>query len=449
VPGLFTVTPSIDNSEVQGGTPAGADVAAVPVTQSFALANNAYEPVYEWTVSGQTDDPLPSFGLVAGSQTYSWHTGGETTQGPAFWFGINPRHLSGWVPSSSHAALGISAFQDAGDTWNPATGGHGLEFNVAWVSPSGATGVAPIEIVGADDETRTVTLALRCGDGSFTSHDSSQYASGITMSDAANNSYLTAGPFANLAHGAVAGGTAPGVQIGQGTAFTNLPYLYGLSPSSMTALFNATGAAGLGALSWSAVSNNDSVTALWQGATSALSTVHSVAGPAVSAVSSLAGLATASVTAAGTGNAAKFQATAPGGTAQFVLNGNSAVSAQMVWQRNGINTWVMEDWGGASLYLTNNSGNAQMVLISGSNVAGAYDTAITYLTSKVMVFGSLAVNNGGSALATTATTGFLYIPTCAGPPIGVPVVVAGAVPLVYDTTNNQLNIYQGGAWRAL
>jgi hypothetical protein len=423
------------------------DVDAVPVSQSFALANNAYNPIYEWTVTGQTDDPLPSFGLVAGSQTYPWSTGGETTQGPAFWFGINPRHLSGWVPSSPHAALGVSAFQDAGDTWNPATGGHGLEFNVAWVSPSGAKGVAPIEIVGADDETRTVTLALRCGDGSFTTHDGGPYVSGITMSDAENNSYLTAGPFANLAHGTVAAGTAPGVQIGQGTAFTNLPYLVGYSPSSMTALFNATGAAGTGALSWSAISNNDSVTALWEGATSALSTVYSVAGPAVSAVTSSAGRATSSVTAAGGGNAAKFQATSPGGTAQFILNGNSAVSAQMVWQKNGINTWVMEEWGGGALFLTNNSGNTQLVLTSGSNVAGAYDAATTYLTSKVLVYGSLAVNNGGSALATTATTGFLYLPTCAGPPTGVPVAVAGAVPLVYDTTNSQLNVYQGGAWR--
>jgi hypothetical protein len=424
------------------------DVAAVPVSQSFAQANNTYTPIYEWTVTGQTDDPLPSFGLVAGSQTYSWYTGGETTQGPVFWFGVNPRHLSGWVPSSSHAALGISAFQDAGDTWNPATGGHGLEFNVAWVSPSGAKGVAPIEIVGADDETRTVTLALRCGDGSFTSHDRSQYASGITMSDAANNTYLAAGPFANLAYGSVASGTAPGVQIGQGTAFTNLPYLFGSSPSSMTALFNATGAAGSGALSWSAVSNNDSVTTLWQGETSALSTLYSVAGSAVSAVTSSAGRATSSVTAAGAGNAAKFQATSPGGTAQFILNGNSVTSAQMVWQKNSVNTWVMQDSGGSSLYLTNNSGNAQMFLTSGNNVAGAYDAAVSYLTSKVVVYGSLAVNNGGSALTTTATTGFLYIPTCAGPPTGVPVAVAGAVPLVYDTANSQLNVYRGGVWHA-
>ena len=57
----------------------------------------------------------------------------------------------------------------------------------------------------------------------------------------------------------------------------------------------------------------------------------------------------------------------------------------------------------------------------------------------------------GSSLATTATNGFLCIPTCAGAPtVGPPTaaVPVGTVPLIYDTTNNRLYIRTpAGTWR--
>jgi len=52
----------------------------------------------------------------------------------------------------------------------------------------------------------------------------------------------------------------------------------------------------------------------------------------------------------------------------------------------------------------------------------------------------------GAALATNATDGFTYIPTCAGTPTGVPTVQTGTVAIVYDTTNNKIAIYNG-AWK--
>jgi hypothetical protein len=51
------------------------------------------------------------------------------------------------------------------------------------------------------------------------------------------------------------------------------------------------------------------------------------------------------------------------------------------------------------------------------------------------------------ALATDATGGFLYVPSCAGTPTGTPTTQAGRVPLVVDTTNNRLYFYSGGSWR--
>ena len=52
-----------------------------------------------------------------------------------------------------------------------------------------------------------------------------------------------------------------------------------------------------------------------------------------------------------------------------------------------------------------------------------------------------------AALATTATKGFPFIPTCAGAPTGVPSSTwVGKAPMVLDTTNNRIYFYNGG-WK--
>ena len=57
------------------------------------------------------------------------------------------------------------------------------------------------------------------------------------------------------------------------------------------------------------------------------------------------------------------------------------------------------------------------------------------------------VAGSGAALATTATNGFLYVPTCAGTPTGTPTAITGMAPIVVDTTNNKMYFYSGGQWR--
>jgi len=64
-----------------------------------------------------------------------------------------------------------------------------------------------------------------------------------------------------------------------------------------------------------------------------------------------------------------------------------------------------------------------------------------------MVSQAKSVVVGAVALATTATDGFLYVPTCAGTPTGVPTAQTGTAPLIVNTTNNKLYFYSGGAWR--
>ena len=53
---------------------------------------------------------------------------------------------------------------------------------------------------------------------------------------------------------------------------------------------------------------------------------------------------------------------------------------------------------------------------------------------------------GSAALATSATDGFVYLPTCAGTPTGVPTANTGTCAMVYDTTNNKIAVYNG-AWK--
>jgi hypothetical protein len=66
-------------------------------------------------------------------------------------------------------------------------------------------------------------------------------------------------------------------------------------------------------------------------------------------------------------------------------------------------------------------------------------------TAPNLFAGSTVV--GTAALATNATSGFLYVPTCAGTPTGVPATFTGTAPIVVDTTNNKLYFYSGGTWR--
>jgi len=69
------------------------------------------------------------------------------------------------------------------------------------------------------------------------------------------------------------------------------------------------------------------------------------------------------------------------------------------------------------------------------------------VTERMRIDSNGNVRVGTAALATTATNGFLYVPTCAGTPTGVPTAITGLAPIVVDTTNNKLYFYSSGSWR--
>jgi hypothetical protein len=84
------------------------------------------------------------------------------------------------------------------------------------------------------------------------------------------------------------------------------------------------------------------------------------------------------------------------------------------------------------------------VKLASSTTQGTPVTGLTITGAIASMQPSVVIGN--QALATTATEGFLYIPTCAGTPTGVPTVRTGRVALIYDTTNFQFWIYDG-AWK--
>jgi hypothetical protein len=72
------------------------------------------------------------------------------------------------------------------------------------------------------------------------------------------------------------------------------------------------------------------------------------------------------------------------------------------------------------------------------------------LTDRITADGPGNVVIGSAAIATNATDGFLYIPTCAGPATGTPTAYGGRAPMVFDSTNNKLYIYNPAtfAWKS-
>lgn len=78
----------------------------------------------------------------------------------------------------------------------------------------------------------------------------------------------------------------------------------------------------------------------------------------------------------------------------------------------------------------------------GVNISGNGSVGLAIDTAR-----NAALGNAGS-LATTATDGFPFIPSCAGPPTGIPTGPYGtsAIPLIIDRTNKHLYAYIGGSW---
>lgn len=68
-------------------------------------------------------------------------------------------------------------------------------------------------------------------------------------------------------------------------------------------------------------------------------------------------------------------------------------------------------------------------------------------TNTIQIDGSHNIVLGSGAIATSSSSGFLYAVSGAGTPTGTPTGYTGRVPIYIDTTNSQLWLYMGGAWK--
>jgi hypothetical protein len=131
-----------------------------------------------------------------------------------------------------------------------------------------------------------------------------------------------------------------------------------------------------------------------------------------------------------TGSAASGSLLAASAVGNLILRAHSA--AHGVWPNQ---TLIQSDSGFT---------NGLAILTAGANPLSFW----TNSTERMQVTPDGNIVAGASAaLATTATDGFLYVPTCAGTPTGVPTAITGMAPIVVDTTNNKLYFYSTGVWR--
>ena len=204
-------------------------------------------------------------------------------------------------------------------------------------------------------------------------------------------------------------------------------------------------------------------------------TSAALTGPAISSPV-LSGTATGTYTLAGTPTVASPTISTPTitGTAtltgQAVLNANvNAFAGLTITNNNASNDAV------AGVSMTNSEGDNLTISVpdeSSFNVPGGVGLIQSSAASGLVIWntgqgdiwisakstfpmnnaaihiigGTQSLSLGGGGLATSATTGFPYIPHCAGAPTAVPSGVTGYSPIVYDTTNNKLWVYNG-AWK--
>lgn len=129
-----------------------------------------------------------------------------------------------------------------------------------------------------------------------------------------------------------------------------------------------------------------------------------------------------------------YQATAP---SSYTIRGTGAVA--------GTGTDVAGGNVTVSAGLGTGAAAPASVILASTTIGSTGTTAQTQITGATVNRGSL-IAGPNTALATNATDGFLYIPTSAGTPTGTPTTQTGAVAMVYDSSNNQLYVYNGG-WK--
>ena len=143
----------------------------------------------------------------------------------------------------------------------------------------------------------------------------------------------------------------------------------------------------------------------------------------------------------GTPSAAYLRCTTPTGGGALAISVSAGTSSN-----NALN---LQSLGTGEVSFTTGGGKQARVLdvVSAArtvDIAGAVNGGSPIIRASN---GNLFL--GQSGLATTATEGFIQIPTCAGPPTGVPSNNASGATVVVDNVDNRLCLYVNGTWRTV
>ena len=113
---------------------------------------------------------------------------------------------------------------------------------------------------------------------------------------------------------------------------------------------------------------------------------------------------------------------------------------------------------GSDIIVNNGDGiSGNPVISAGTNLARLDSTNSYALPQSFVVITANALSNDGNNnlftgvnnLSTSSANGFVYIPSIAGTPTGVPTANSGRTPVVWDATNNKLWIYSAGTWNSV
>ena len=131
-------------------------------------------------------------------------------------------------------------------------------------------------------------------------------------------------------------------------------------------------------------------------------------------------------------------------TTQFLIQNltNNAASKVSIRAQSDAKSLFMESF--STTFAAPLGGHSMVYTSSGSDLAlGAGNAERMRLDS----LGNVVLGTP-TALATTATDRFVYKPSMAGTPTGVPTAKTGLVPTVIDTTGLKLWAYIGGTWKS-
>ena len=154
-----------------------------------------------------------------------------------------------------------------------------------------------------------------------------------------------------------------------------------------------------------------------------------------------------------------FEGSTAGTRTVRLHNTNSGTSALMTLElgnSTSASLGQIQAFGGG--YTTSGSAiaNSLRILVNGAGglTLGTSDAAgvVRFLTGVGVQVCQMTAGGdfvwGSAALATSATVGFPWIPSCAGAPSGSPTApYTNAAALIADTTNNRLYVRVGTTWR--